>query len=183
MRVGLSRGQRCAHPGCPHKVWSAHHCSFIVQGPLSSVTGKSQNPFLEKSPRGWLRLRLFFFSRRSLGIYNFLGAQCFNSLTAKVKDRVSSGYLHPCQKDRQREVPPTRKPAASLRAVMRTPHPESACGRKAGRDLLYLSDWSPGQPGGLRASWSPLWPPLQPSPPPTAQAPPFPTSPRCPGSL
>jgi hypothetical protein len=44
---------------------------------------------------------------------------------------------------RQREVFQTRKPAASLRAVMRTPRPESACGPKAGRDLLYLLDWSP----------------------------------------
>jgi hypothetical protein len=87
------------------------------------------------------------------------------------------------EKHRQREVPQTRKPAASLRAVMRTPRPESACGPKAGRDLLYLPDWSPGQPGRLRASWNPLWPPLQPSPPPTPQAPLFPTSPRCSGTL
>ncbi|EDL22012.1 mCG1813, partial [Mus musculus] len=61
---------------------------------------------------------------------------------------------HLREKHRQREVPQTRKPAASLRAVMRTPRPESACGPKAGRDLLYLPDWSPGQTGRLRASWS-----------------------------
>lgn len=42
-------------------------------------------------------LRLLFFSRRSLGISNFLGIQCFSSLTTKVRDRVSSECLHPCQ--------------------------------------------------------------------------------------